>query len=112
MSIYVYLIRQLADSFFQLVYHPPQSLMTRKKGSSDSRNRLNVDFLALLADCSPAARGGAASPQGAAVESVLQLPAVLSFLPFFASQASMGRPYFCWILSLYHSGMTLNEQKG
>ena len=35
-----------------------------------------------------------------------------SFLPFFASQASMGRPYFCWILSLYHSGMTLKLQKG
>jgi len=24
----------------------------------------------------------------------------------------MGRPYFCWILSLYHSGMTLKLQKG
>src|SRR6266852_2717797 len=52
-------------------------------GSSD---RLNVDFLALLADSAAAARVVAAPPQGATVEPVLELLAVLGF-PCFDGQA-------------------------
>jgi hypothetical protein len=60
----------------------------------------------LLAHGAAEARVAGAPVQGAAVEVVLEL------LDSLASQASIGRPHFCWILSLYHSGMTLKLQKG
>ena len=44
-----------------------------------SRYRLDVDFLALLADRAAAARVMGAAPQGAAVKPVLELLAVLGF---------------------------------
>ena len=38
-----------------------------------SRNRLDVDFLALLADCAAAARVVSASAEGSAMQAVLEL---------------------------------------
>jgi hypothetical protein len=65
-----------------------------------------VDFFALLAHGAAAAGMVPAPAQGSTVEPVLELLAVPGF-PCLDWQA-----VFCWTLSLYHSGITLNEQKG
>jgi len=65
-----------------------------------------VDFLALLADRTAAARVVSAPSQGPSVEPVLELIPVLRF------PRLDGETVLLLDLVAIHSGITLNEQKG